>query len=272
MMELSKFKNLNVPTVCSYCGTYLTLNERLTKLYCSNINCGSRILSRLSRWTNKALTWAPKTIQKLLDAGIISNIPSLYKIDWNKVANLEGLGERSAEKLRVNLYKATESMTLAKFIANFNIEDIGESIVASIIEQKKISSFEELKNLSIRDLTCKGVGETTAEKLYNGIKALSQDMEETLKYIKLVEPEKKITEGTLKGLSFCFTGKACMPRPQLEKIVKDNGGEVSSVKAGLSYLVTDDTESGSSKNKKAKELGIQTITSSEFLHLAGVNQ
>ena len=83
-----------------------------------------------------------------------------------------------------------------------------------------------------------------------------------------IDSEKKISSGSkLSRLSFCFTGKACMPRSKLEEMVISNGGSVSAVKKGLSYLVTDDTESGSSKNVKAKELGIPVITSTAFVEM-----
>lgn len=261
----------NAPTTCRHCGEKLVLNPKLTKLYCPNMNCSSRTVSRISRWTNKALTWAPKTITKLLEAGLITTISSLYEIDYSKVAQLDGMGERSAEKLQTNLKKATSKMTLAKFVAGYNIEDIGETIISSIIEQKNIHSLEDLTKLSVSQITCKGVGETTAKKLFDGLEALKDDMFKTLQFVEIIEPDKPVTEGTLKGLSFCFTGKACMPRPKLEEIVKANGGTIGSVKPGLSYLVTDDTESGSAKNKKAKELGTPAITSADFLRLAGVN-
>jgi DNA ligase (NAD+) len=76
----------------------------------------------------------------------------------------------------------------------------------------------------------------------------------------------EVKDGKLTGKSFCFTGKAeaIGSRSKCEELVIANGGTISSVKKGLSFLVTDDTESGSSKNKKAKELGIPVITSFEF--------
>ena len=71
------------------------------------------------------------------------------------------------------------------------------------------------------------------------------------------------------GKSFCFTGKACRPRNELEQIVVENGGTFkTSVTKGLDYLVTDDQNSGSSKNKKAAELGIPVISSVDFLMMA----
>lgn len=271
MTGFEYLKKFNAPTNCIHCGASLVLNERMTKLSCPNMSCSSRTVSRISRWTRKALTWAPKTITKLLEAGLITTISSLYKIDYSKVAQLDGMGERSAEKLKTNLEKSTKTMSLAKFISGFNIEDVGEKVIQKIIDAKHFESFEDLSKSNVQDFVCDGVGEITAKKLYDGIAALKDDMFETLKYVEIIKEQKPDTKGkSLEGLSFCFTGKACMPRSQLEKIVVEYGGTISSVKAGLSYLVTDDTESGSSKNKKAKELGTPVITSTDFLKLAGV--
>ena len=76
--------------------------------------------------------------------------------------------------------------------------------------------------------------------------------------------------GKLAGKSFCFTGELSMKRADAEKLVKDNGGSIkSSVTKDLSYLVTNDTTSGSSKNVKAAKLGIPVIDEKEFLKLLG---
>ena len=90
-------------------------------------------------------------------------------------------------------------------------------------------------------------------------------------YIK-IKPQLTSEEGAvLKGLSFCFTGELnTMKRAQAEALVKEKGGTVkSSVVKGLSYLVTNTPDSGSSKNKKAQELGTAIITEEVFLNLIG---
>ena len=105
--------------------------------------------------------------------------------------------------------------------------------------------------------------------MYEGLLDRTEEMQESLQYFNIAKAAEgpKAEGGKFVGLSFCFTGKAVLPRKDLEKLVADNGGEISAVKKGLTYLVTDDTESGSSKNKKAKELGIPVITSSQFLEM-----
>ena len=77
--------------------------------------------------------------------------------------------------------------------------------------------------------------------------------------------------GKLAGKSFCFTGELSMKRADAEKYVKDNGGSIkSSVTKDLSYLVTNDTTSGSSKNVKAAKLGIPVIDEKQFKELLGL--
>ena len=90
-------------------------------------------------------------------------------------------------------------------------------------------------------------------------------------YIKIKPPLTSEEGAVLKGLSFCFTGELnTMKRAQAEALVKEKGGTVkSSVVKGLSYLVTNTPNSGSSKNKKAQELGTAIITEEVFLNLIG---
>ena len=101
-----------------------------------------------------------------------------------------------------------------------------------------------------------------------GFIQLKEDMDNVLRFISIKAAEKKVEGGKLAGMTFCFTGKACLPRTQLAKIVTDNGGEAwGGVKKGLSYLVTDDENSSSSKFVAATKLGIKKITSKEFLEM-----
>ena len=105
----------------------------------------------------------------------------------------------------------------------------------------------------------------------NFVEGLKENMEELLflskNYIQLEEGK---AEGVFAGKSFCFTGELrTMKRQDAENLVKQNGGTCkSSVTKDLSYLVTNDTSSGSSKNQKAAKLGIPVITEDEFLSLA----
>ena len=188
-----------------------------------------------------------------------------YAVKWAGGIN----GSKVATRVRKNLKK---SITISKFLACFDIEGIGEGQIDKVLKsipEADLTFF--LHPGSASQFICRGVGKEIAEKMYKGLLERSAEIEACLPYFNVAAnaPEEKPSEDKLLGLSFCFTGKAeaIGSRQDCEKLVTSLGGTISSVKKGLSYLVTDDTESGSSKNKKAKELGIKTITSFELKKL-----
>lgn len=272
-MELLRYLNSNpitakwnIPRACPVCGSELEINDNHTKITCSNEACKSKLIGRLKKWveTMKIMELAPTTLEKLIDGGLIKNISDLYKADFSVIANWEGFGERSVEIYTKNIQNARKA-TLSQFIAGYNINDIGEKVIQKIIDAKNFTTLQQFMESSVDELLCESVAEVTATKLLEGLAAVYDDMVETAKYVEIEKPAEKASN-KLAGKVFCFTGKACLPRPQLQAMAEANGGKcASSVSKNTSYLVTDDTDTGSSKNKKAKELGIPILTSEEFL-------
>ncbi|MDO4507265.1 MAG: DNA ligase (NAD(+)) LigA, partial [Spirochaetales bacterium] len=172
-----------------------------------------------------------------------------------------------AEKVYASI-QSHRKISLAKFIAGFDIEGIGETVVETLISagyttlDKIVSSSEEEIASVYR------FAEILAHTFVSGIKENKDEMLSMVGdgTINLVQGE---NNGELAGQSFCFTGELkTMKRADAQNLVKEKGGAVkSSVVKGLSYLVTNDTTSGSSKNKKAAELGIPIINEEDFLKL-----
>ena len=117
------------------------------------------------------------------------------------------------------------------------------------------------------DFISDGISSITAEKLFNGLAALKDDMRKTASYVEVISEEKLDKGSRLDGMSFCFTGAMEYKRADLEKMVVDNGGVVSSVNKNLTYLVQQDPNSTSGKSEKAKKLGIKVISPTEFCEL-----
>ncbi len=256
-----------VPEKCPECGNKLYTNADRTKTQCLNPFCPSIKVGKMNKWVNifaiKEL--APTTLGKLLDAGIVDGtIASLYKIDYSAIEKLEGFGAKSAEAIKRNL-SAVKEVDLADFIAGFNIPSIGPAIAKKIISGTKKTSIKDLATLTVEDCICPGVGEEFAKKFVEGLRANLEDMRGTLSYISI----KNASEGILEGVSVCFTGSLkTMKRNEAATLVKDAGGTVKDdVVKGLTYLVTNDPNSGSAKNKKAQEQGTKVITEEEFLAL-----
>lgn len=269
---LAKTHNWNLPTSCPICGGKLGLSSNYKQLFCTNDACKSYASGRIFKWTNVLgiKEFGLKTIDRLLDEGIIDSISSLYSIDWSKVEALEGFGKRSAEIMKKELDSHTK-MTLTQFIAGYNIASIGEKVIQKIIDNKKLSSLEDFKNAP--SLECEGVGEITATKLRDGLKAHEIDMAITLEHVQLesAEKENKVMAGSLGGASFCFTGASKHTRKELWKMVTDNGGVIhETCKKDTDYLVMADVNSTSIKAQKARANGTTLLTEDDFLGFCGL--
>lgn len=264
---LAKAHNWNLPTVCPICGGTLEINDKHTEIRCTNEGCKSKLIGRLKKWTDKLeiKELAPVTLEKFIDAGLVSSVSDLYEMDFDKIAEMDGFGKRSSTVIKNNLAK-TNKTSLAKFIAGFNIASIGEHIIQKIIDAKGYTTLDDFFNAKANDFVCEGVGDITAKKLVEGLKAVKDDMIETTKFVEIEKPVAASLDGKLGGKSFCFTGAASRPRKELWALVNDNGGVVfESVKKGLDYLVMADPNSTSSKAQKARKMGVQLISEEDFV-------
>ena len=168
------------------------------------------------------------------------------------------------------VYKSIQShknMSLPTFIGAFDIEGIGETTIEKLVEAG-FNTLEKLFEATVDQIAAVyGFAQITAQTLKDG---LNENKEEMLYLVNngIITLQLQ-AEGLLTGKSFCFTGElVTMKRADAEKLVKENGGTTkSSVTKDLSYLVTNDTESGSSKNQKAQKFGIPIINEKEFLTL-----
>ncbi|MGP1438366.1 MAG: NAD-dependent DNA ligase LigA [Treponema sp.] len=256
-----------IPQVCSSCNTTL-INEG-TRLYCPNYECKKVKLHRIEKWVNVLdLKEVGKLLLKrLFDEEKVLSIKDLYTITAQTLSNMERMGELSSQKVYASIH-AKKEISLAEFIAGFDIEDVG-IIMAEKIEMAGFNTLEKLFLATKEEIAnIEGWAEKSAESFINGLNLVKKEMEELLAsgYILIKSIEKV---GRLQGLSFCFTGELnAMKRKDAEKMVRDAGGMVkSSVTKDLSYLVTNTPDSGSSKNKKAKEFNIKIIKEEDFFHI-----
>lgn len=258
--------NLGLPTSCPECGADVEVQEN-GQVRCANPNCKKKILHKYINFFKtleidsageafcSAAASEGNTIKFLIDKGLAD--PDAY------VRFAGGInGNKVAASLKAKL---SESISAAKFISLFDLEGFGE---------KKLDKIEEILRLMLdgAEPTVKEIIEVegwaiqSALDFLEAFKANKQDIMQCKDFFDIGSAP--VAGGKLEGKSFCFTGKAEAidgGRKACEKLVKDNGGIVASgVSKTLSYLVTDDTESGSSKNVKAKQLGIPVISSFQF--------
>ncbi len=258
--------NLGLPTSCPECGADVEVQEN-GQVRCVNPSCKKKILHKYINFFKtleidsageafcSAAASEGNTIKFLIDKGLAD--PDAY------VRFAGGInGNKVATSLKAKL---SEPISAAKFISLFDLEGFGE---------KKLDKVEDVllklldgKDVLIKDFASKeGWAETSANDFMWAFAEVKADIFQCKDFFDIGSAA--VTGGKLEGLSFCFTGKAEAidgGRKVCEKLVKDNGGIVASgVSKTLSYLVTDDTESGSAKNVKAKQLGIPVISSFQF--------
>ncbi|ERJ91950.1 NAD-dependent DNA ligase LigA [Treponema lecithinolyticum] len=255
------------PRVCAVCGTLLT--DEGTRLFCPNTACPKRIHHRIEKWVSvlDIRDLGTTLIKRLFETKRLTAISDIYTLTVDELAQLDGLGQKSAEKIVASI-KSRTRVSLETFIAGFDIEGIGETLM----EKLTAAGFNTLDKLFCARETdiasVYGFGDITAHTLVQGLAECRTQMYFlTENGIITIEAPLTAQENPLVGKSFCFTGELySLKRSEAEALVKQAGGNVkSSVVKGLSYLVTNDTSSGSSKNKKAVEQGTPVIDEKTFL-------
>lgn len=269
-------KNINIPTVCPCCGGDLNITES-GFVECPNMSCKNKVKHMFAEFFSKLEVEGA-------GEGFIENLAAEKKTitEVLKMTNTDFYNvimSKNGYKIHMNLHKAlAKPMTLAKFVSLFDLRGFGEKKFLDLDQLMPFQGIYEdpaatLTILERKDLIkhhpASMVSEEVIKKFADEFMLKLWDMVDAIGTgLFKLEPEKKVEvkDGKLSGKSFCFTGKAeaIGTRSQCEELVLKNGGTISSVKKGLSYLVTDDTASGSSKNKKAAQLGIPVITSFEF--------
>lgn len=267
---------IEYPKKCGRCGAEL-INEG-TRLYCPGKNCSKKILHRLMKWISviDIRDLGESLMTSLFESGTVSSISDIYGLD---VATLTPffLNQESIDKEKTSLgaekvyasIQGHREITLSKFIAGFDIENIGETVMEKLV-QSGFNTFDSLLSATVEQISgVNGFAEIMAQTFVDGLK---ENKDEMLSMIRDgVVRIKETATGSLEGKSFCFTGELLtMKRADAQNLVKEKGGSVkSSVVKGLSYLVTNDTSSRSSKNVKAAQLGIPVINEEEFLKIIG---
>lgn len=272
-LKAEKQSEIVFPAVCGSCGT--ALRDEGTRLFCPNMDCPKRLHHRLEKWVSvlDIRELGDKLLRQLFDSGRVKNISDLYTLTEEELAGYERMGELSAAKV-IRHIRSRRELPLQVFIAGLDLENVGELIM----ERAVLAGFDTLSKLKTAlpsDLAgIWGIGTITAETIVKGTAELADEINRILAlgFVSIAAPPKKEAL-PLQGKSFCFTGELkTLKRSAAEEKVKALGASVkSTVTKDLSYLVTNDAGSGSSKNKKAAEWGISIIDEEAFLALLSLS-
>ena len=261
------------PDKCECCGSKLIDNG--SRLYCPNKKCSKRILHQLLKWVQVAdiRDLGETLVTQLFEKGKVQSISDLYKLSAEDLTpfflNEESLATEKkslgAEKVAASIQNHRK-MSLAVFVAGFDIEGIGETTVEKLVAAG-FNTLNALLNMTVEQASAVyGFAEILAKTAVDGLNENALEMRFLAEnFVEIVQD----SAGKLVGKSFCFTGELhSMKRNDAEALVKANGGTCkSSVTKDLSYLVTNDVSSGSSKNQKAVKFGIPVINEEQFFKM-----
>ncbi|HQI13382.1 MAG: NAD-dependent DNA ligase LigA [Candidatus Shapirobacteria bacterium] len=256
--------HVKVPQNCPACNTLLVREEKI--LRCPNIHgCLPQILGSLQLFCHKLdiLGLSEKTIQKLYDSGTVRLPGDFYKLKVSDIKDLENLGEKSAKNI-INQIQNKKNLTLRQVFDSAAIPNFSSARIKQVIEAG-FNTPEKLLNITSSDLLkIKGFKQTLAQKIVEGIKLRHDWIKSILNNVETrqwhVSANKKLS-----NLSFAITGTLFKPRQKIVELIENNGGKVlSSVTQNTDYLISNESNSNSSKFVNAKKFGIKIINEEEF--------
>ena len=268
-------EEIKFPTHCPVCASALEKQPEEAAWRCTNITCPVQVAERLIHFVSKDAmdirNLGAANIQKFFDLGLLTDIASIYHLDWDKVRGMEGLGEKSVNNLKQSI-EHSKQQPLNRLIYGLGIRFVGETTAKTLANSA--GNIRDLYDQTIEQLsTLEDVGPKVASSV---VKFFSnkenRDMLDRLEAsgVNLVNLKKAETQatGTLTGKTFLFTGTLNqLKRSDAENMVEEKGGAIlGSVSAKLNYLVVG-ADAGS-KLEKAKKLGsVAILDEQEFINL-----
>lgn len=276
--NLTKSNTEKVPKICPACGEDTTIKKdnESKVLLCTNPDCQVKHIKQYALMASRdALNidgLSESTLEKFLSKGFIKSDSDLFHLDKFKdeIINMDGFGKRSYEKLIAALDEA-KNTTVSRFLYSLGISGIG-SANAKMIAKYFDNDIDRIISASKDDLLeIEGIGEVLANSIADFFRS-EKNIEnvESLRKILKFEKEESVGGDKLSGKVCVITGSLqhFSNRNELKELIEKNGGKVSgSVSSKTNYLINNDTASNSSKNKKAKELGVEIISEEDFLKL-----
>ena len=269
----------DIPKICPVCGGGTEIRDMsgIKTLYCTNPDCQAKKIKSFTLFVSRdALNidgLSEATLEKFISAGFIHEYSDMFHRDRHReaIVEMDGFGEKSYENLVAAARRASVT-TLPRVIYGLGIAGIGLAN-AKMLCRHFHSDFETMRRASAEELTeVDGIGGVLAEawtaffasEKNNGIvdRLLAELTIET-------EPEEEGAK-PFEGMTFVITGSVehFANRKELQALIESKGGKATgSVTGKTTYLINNDTTSNSSKNKKAKELGIPILSEADFLNL-----
>lgn len=270
----------NIPKECPVCGgaTEIRQVNDVKSLYCTNPDCQAKKIKSFTLFTSRdALNiggLSEATLEKFIGVGFIHEYADIFHLDRHEaeIVTMEGLGQKSFDNLMASIKKASDT-TLPRVVYSLGIAGIGLANAKMLCRHFK-NDFAAMRRAGKEELVAvDGIGEVLADAWIDffGDEKNQAAVDRLLAELTIEsEPEETGGAALFDGLTFVITGSVehFKNRKEMQEVIEQHGGKVTgSVTAKTNYLINNDTASASSKNKKAKELGIPILSESDFLQM-----
>lgn len=267
-----KEKMLHFPKKCPICGEKIYRLPEESDWRCVNSSCPAQIKGAILHFASRQAMdiegFGNVLVNKLVDMDLVNGFDDIYRLDTETIADIERMGEKSAQNL-INALEKSKGRDFVKVLYALGIPNIG--INASNLLVNEFNSINNIIKANIDDLAkISGIGEVVAESIINYFKSKkNQRLIKNLKRIglKFERAKKSIRKRMLQNKTFVFTGELdSMTREQAQTQVRNLGGHpTSSVSKKTDYVVVG--KSPGSKYKKAKKIGVKVVNEQEFLKI-----
>lgn len=277
--NLTKSNNIQIPDKCPVCNGVTEIRQvrEVKALYCTNPNCKAQRIKAFTHFVSRDAMniegFSEATIEKFIDKDFLDDFVDIYYLHKyeKEIKEMEGFGEKSFNNL-VNSIEASKNVDMPNFINALGLNQVGLSNAKLLCEHFEYD-LTKIMNASVEDIKeIHGFGEVIAQSVYNYFaKEENKEMVNKLRSILNIKGIEKSENQSLKGLTFVITGNVThfKNRNELKEKIESLGGKVTgTVTSNTNYLINNDINSTSSKNRKAKELGILIIGEEEFMKMA----
>lgn len=275
--NLTKSDSVRIPDACPVCSAPTEIKQvgDVQSLYCTNPACEAKKLKSFTLFVSRDAMnidgLSEATLEKFIGKGFIHEFADLFRLQRyeDEITQMEGFGEKSYQNLISSIERAREA-PLARVIYALGITGIGLAN-ARVICRFYRNDLDAMRSAQAEELSeIEGIGEVLAKAFHDYFREEKNavQLDHLLQEITIAAENMEESEQTLSGLSFVITGSLTHyeNRNELKAVIETKGGKVTgSVTSKTACLINNDTASNSSKNKKAKELGIRILSEEDFM-------
>lgn len=275
--NLTRSGDLTIPSVCPACmGPTSVANDNGTKtLVCTNRDCSAKKIKSFTLFVSRDAMqidgMSEATLEKFIAKGMIREYADIYRLDRyrDEICAMDGFGEKSFENLHDSIEKSRNT-TLVRVIYSLGIPNVGLSN-AKVLCRYFDHDLTRIRNAGVDELSAiEGIGDVIAGSIasYFADKDNNRTVDDLVACLKIEKPETGADAAILSGMTFVITGSLnnYSSRNELKDLIEQKGGKVAgSVSGNTTCLINNDVTSSSSKNKKAKELGVRIISEDDFI-------